>query len=39
MTVYLRFRQSLVKGLEKKGQSTEGDTDYSDAIASQVSSS
>ncbi|KAG5521152.1 hypothetical protein RHGRI_033639 [Rhododendron griersonianum] len=28
--------QSLVKGLEKKGQSAEGDTDYSDAIASQV---
>ncbi|KAH7856133.1 hypothetical protein Vadar_033085 [Vaccinium darrowii] len=27
--------KALVKGMEKKGESAEGDTDYSDAIASQ----
>ncbi|RVW25966.1 hypothetical protein CK203_098061 [Vitis vinifera] len=28
--------QSLVKGLEKKGDSSNGEADYSDAIAAQV---
>lgn len=31
------FLQSLVKGLEKKGESSEGDSEYADAVAAQVS--